>query len=75
MPHPQDEIYEYYLKHKTFTPKYGVEVNVPQRPWPRVAVAMWCLILGVPVAALIVNLYLSSAWWTLLLIALVFFLG
>ena len=50
-------------------------MDVPQRPWPRVAVAMWCLILGVPVATLIVNLYLSSAWWTLLLIALVFFLG
>ena len=73
--HAQDEIYEYYLKHKTFPPKYGVEVDIPQRPWARVVVAIWCLVLGVPIAALIVNLYLSSAWWTLLLMAFIFFLG
>lgn len=74
-PLPQDEIYEYYLEHKTFSPKYGSEVDAPQRPWARVVVAIWCLILGVPLAALIVQLYLSSAWWTLLLMGLIFFLG
>jgi lysophosphatidic acid acyltransferase/lysophosphatidylinositol acyltransferase len=66
----KDEIYEYYQKNRTFPTKYGVECPVPQRPWAKVVVVTWCLILGIPFLLFSVHLVLTGAWWTLAFIVL-----
>ena len=68
----QDELVDYYMKHKKFPES---EVKIGKRPWPDLVVAMWLCLLGVP--ALLTALYLAwvGKWFILALIVTAVILG
>ena len=68
----QDELVEYYTKHKRFP---ETEVKIEKRPWPDLVVATWICSLGIP--ALLIALYLAwvGKWLILAVIVAAVILG
>ena len=68
----QDNLVEYYNKHKTFPEK---EINIKKRPWPDMVVAIWICLLGVPALFIAVYLAWVGKWFVLALIIAAVILG
>jgi hypothetical protein len=61
----KDDIVDYHIAHKTFPSPYQ-EIDFPRRPWPDVVMAMWAIILGLPIISLISYLIWIGSWYYLL---------
>lgn len=70
----KDNLIDYYNEHGKFPPQYP-KANLPSRPWPKMIVSFWIMLLTFPMAAGFIYMLVFGSWTVVLTVGVVLLIG